>query len=111
MLNMEDLKMRSLVNSINLDSNSNFVTNLKVNQECPVGHNLKVNQECPCPTRLQEETLKDRLILDLDEAFTETSDGCSLPSIGSSGMFMSSQTPGRDLEDSLIFDMVPDVRS
>ena len=52
----------------------------------PIWHHPQVHQECPYPPRLQEETWRTGGVLtwfcmsDLDETFTETSDGCSLPS-------------------------------
>ena len=50
----------------------------------PIWHHLHVHQEFPCPPRLQEETFRTGvltwfLISDLDETFTDTYDGCSLP--------------------------------
>ena len=52
----------------------------------PIWYHLKVHQECPCPPRLKEETWRTGGVLtwflmsNLDETFTDTSDGCSLPS-------------------------------
>ena len=52
----------------------------------PIWHHLQVHQECPCPPRHQEETWRTGGVLtwflmsDLDKTFTDTSDGCSLPS-------------------------------
>ena len=82
----------------------------------PIWHHLQVHQECPCPPQYQEETwstggvLTWYLMSDLEETFTDTLDGWSLPSETISWS-MSSWTPGRDLEDSWSLDMVPDVRS
>ena len=81
-------------------------------------HQLQVHQEQLYPPRQQEErtggVLTWFLMSDLDETFTETSDGGSFhltPSPGPSGMSMSSKTPGKDLEDRWSLDMVPDFRS
>ena len=52
----------------------------------PIWHRLQVHQECLGPPRLREETWRTGVVLtwflmsDLDETFTDTSDGCSLPS-------------------------------
>ena len=52
----------------------------------PIWHHHQVHQECPCPPRLQEKTWRTGGVLtwflmsDLDQSFTDTSDGCSFPS-------------------------------